>query len=83
MTSCSSAESIGEKWSLVSGPRCTIGRLVILVDDIWIFKFGRGVSITSGVESFTNSESIIIPDLIKGSVVQIDHWYCEVTTTYI
>ena len=83
MIGCSFAESIGEKLSLVSGPRCTIERLMIVIDNIWNFEFGGGVSITSGVESFTNSGSIIMPDLIKGSVVQVDHWYCEVTTTYI
>ena len=68
MTGCSTAESIGKKLRLVSGSRCTIGRFVILVDDIWIFEFGGGVSITSGVESFTNPGSVIMSSLIKGSV---------------
>ena len=81
MTGCSSAGIIGEKLSLVSGSRCTIGRFEILADDIWIFEFEGGVSITSGVESFTNSRSIIMSGLIKGSVAQVDHWYCEVVTT--
>ena len=68
MTGCSTAESIGKKLRLVSCSRCTIGRFVILVDDIWIFEFGGGVSITSGVESFTNPGSVIMSSLIKGSV---------------
>ena len=60
MACCSSAKSIGEILSLVSGSRCTIGIFVILVDDIWIFEFEWGVIITSGVKGFTNSGSIIM-----------------------
>ena len=51
----------------------TLGRFVILVDDICIFEFERGVSITSGDESFTKLGSVIMSGLVKVSVDQVDH----------
>ena len=83
MTGCSSVESIGEILSLISGSRHTIGRFMISVGDIWIFEFEGDVRIISGVEGFTNSESIIMSSLIKVLISQVDNWYCKVTTTYI
>ena len=83
MTGCSSTKIIEKILSWVSSSRCTIRKFVKLVNDIWIFEFEGGVSITSGIEVFTNSGSVIMSDLIKTSVTQIDHCYWTVTITYI